>query len=144
MLLSIATYKRARFESATLWNAVMLYSPLPYRQWHEVVIWSAGGHWKCHEVMFASLCYLVRNTQGHIKLYTKGADTIIFDRLDSSNEDLMYTTSEHLNVCFLKFKLKINTKGRVFFLFSNNHTITYFMFTMQQCSEYLIIRLRLL
>ncbi|XP_062318632.1 probable phospholipid-transporting ATPase IM [Osmerus eperlanus] len=40
---------------------------------------------------------IVRNTQGHIKLYTKGADTIIFDRLDSSNEDLMYTTSEHLN-----------------------------------------------
>ncbi|XP_039988198.1 probable phospholipid-transporting ATPase IM [Xiphias gladius] len=40
---------------------------------------------------------IVRNPQGHIKLYSKGADTIIFDRLDSSSEDLMYTTSEHLS-----------------------------------------------
>ncbi|KAG8012736.1 Phospholipid-transporting ATPase ID [Nibea albiflora] len=40
---------------------------------------------------------IVRNPEGHIKLYSKGADTIIFDRLDPSNEDLMYTTSEHLN-----------------------------------------------
>ncbi|CAG5957858.1 unnamed protein product [Menidia menidia] len=40
---------------------------------------------------------IVRNPQGQIKLYCKGADTIIFDRLDPSNEDLMNTTSEHLN-----------------------------------------------
>ncbi|XP_027128325.1 probable phospholipid-transporting ATPase IM [Larimichthys crocea] len=40
---------------------------------------------------------IVRNPEGQIKLYSKGADTIIFDRLDPSNEDLMYTTSEHLN-----------------------------------------------
>ncbi|XP_072242160.1 phospholipid-transporting ATPase ID isoform X2 [Leuresthes tenuis] len=40
---------------------------------------------------------IVRNPQGQIKLYSKGADTIIFDRLDPSNEDLMNTTSEHLN-----------------------------------------------
>lgn len=40
----------------------------------------------------------VRNPKGHLKLYSKGADTIIFDRLDPCNEDLMYTTSEHLNV----------------------------------------------
>ncbi|KAF3854965.1 hypothetical protein F7725_023020 [Dissostichus mawsoni] len=40
---------------------------------------------------------IVRNPQGQIKLYSKGADTIIFDLLDPSNEDLMYTTSEHLN-----------------------------------------------
>ncbi|XP_071752711.2 phospholipid-transporting ATPase ID [Centroberyx gerrardi] len=40
---------------------------------------------------------IVRNPQGQIKLYSKGADTIIFDRLDPSSEDLMYTTSEHLN-----------------------------------------------
>ncbi|XP_071352110.1 probable phospholipid-transporting ATPase IM isoform X2 [Trachinotus anak] len=40
---------------------------------------------------------IVRNPQGQIKLYSKGADTIIFDHLDPSSEDLMYTTSEHLN-----------------------------------------------
>ncbi|XP_074488577.1 putative phospholipid-transporting ATPase IM [Sebastes fasciatus] len=40
---------------------------------------------------------IVRNPQGEIKLYSKGADTIIFERLDPSSEDLMYTTSEHLN-----------------------------------------------
>ncbi|KAK2842419.1 hypothetical protein Q5P01_012619 [Channa striata] len=40
---------------------------------------------------------IVRNPHGQIKLYSKGADTIIFDRLDASCEDLMYTTSEHLN-----------------------------------------------
>uniref|UniRef100_UPI0037E8034E phospholipid-transporting ATPase ID n=1 Tax=Semicossyphus pulcher TaxID=241346 RepID=UPI0037E8034E len=40
---------------------------------------------------------IVRTPQGQIKLYCKGADTIIFDRLDPSSEDLMHTTSEHLN-----------------------------------------------
>uniref|UniRef100_A0A4W5KG53 Phospholipid-transporting ATPase n=1 Tax=Hucho hucho TaxID=62062 RepID=A0A4W5KG53_9TELE len=39
---------------------------------------------------------IVRNPAGHIKLYCKGADTIIFDRLDPSNQVLMNTTSEHL------------------------------------------------
>ncbi|KAJ8398267.1 hypothetical protein AAFF_G00428370 [Aldrovandia affinis] len=40
---------------------------------------------------------IVRTPEGRLKLYSKGADTIIFDRLDPSNEELMYTTSEHLN-----------------------------------------------
>ncbi|KAM4554253.1 phospholipid-transporting ATPase ID [Fundulus diaphanus] len=40
---------------------------------------------------------IVRNPQGQIKLYCKGADTIVFDRLDPSSENLMYTTSEHLS-----------------------------------------------
>ncbi|XP_073327919.1 phospholipid-transporting ATPase ID [Pagrus major] len=40
---------------------------------------------------------IVRNPQGQIKLYSKGADTVIFDRLDPSSEDFMYTTSEHLS-----------------------------------------------
>uniref|UniRef100_A0A8D0CGE2 Phospholipid-transporting ATPase n=1 Tax=Scleropages formosus TaxID=113540 RepID=A0A8D0CGE2_SCLFO len=40
---------------------------------------------------------IVRNPVGQIKLYSKGADTILFDRLDPTNDDLMYTTSEHLN-----------------------------------------------
>ncbi|XP_034541444.1 phospholipid-transporting ATPase ID [Notolabrus celidotus] len=40
---------------------------------------------------------IVRTPEGQIKLYCKGADTIIFEHLDPSSEDLMYTTSEHLN-----------------------------------------------
>uniref|UniRef100_A0A667WPR3 Phospholipid-transporting ATPase n=1 Tax=Myripristis murdjan TaxID=586833 RepID=A0A667WPR3_9TELE len=40
---------------------------------------------------------IVRDPQGQTKLYSKGADTIIFDRLDPSSEDLMCTTSEHLS-----------------------------------------------
>ncbi|XP_013876978.1 phospholipid-transporting ATPase ID [Austrofundulus limnaeus] len=40
---------------------------------------------------------IVKNPQGHIKLYCKGADTVIFDCLDPSSNDLMYTTSEHLS-----------------------------------------------
>uniref|UniRef100_A0A8C9WYS0 Phospholipid-transporting ATPase n=1 Tax=Sander lucioperca TaxID=283035 RepID=A0A8C9WYS0_SANLU len=40
---------------------------------------------------------IVRNPQGQIKLYSKGADSIIFERLDPSSEDLMHTTSEHLS-----------------------------------------------
>ncbi|XP_051548243.1 phospholipid-transporting ATPase ID-like isoform X4 [Myxocyprinus asiaticus] len=40
---------------------------------------------------------IVRNPKGQLKLYSKGADTIIFDRLDPSNEEFMFTTSEHLN-----------------------------------------------
>ncbi|XP_005728080.1 probable phospholipid-transporting ATPase IM isoform X1 [Pundamilia nyererei] len=40
---------------------------------------------------------IVRSPEGQIKLYSKGADTIIFERLDPSCENLMYTTSEHLS-----------------------------------------------
>ncbi|XP_026095031.1 probable phospholipid-transporting ATPase IM isoform X2 [Carassius auratus] len=40
---------------------------------------------------------IVRNPKGQLKLYSKGADTVLFDRLDPSNEELMSTTSEHLN-----------------------------------------------
>ncbi|XDV52728.1 hypothetical protein PO909_021402 [Leuciscus waleckii] len=40
---------------------------------------------------------IVRNPKGQLKLYSKGADTIVFDRLDPSNEELVFTTSEHLN-----------------------------------------------
>uniref|UniRef100_A0A3B3DMC1 Phospholipid-transporting ATPase n=1 Tax=Oryzias melastigma TaxID=30732 RepID=A0A3B3DMC1_ORYME len=40
---------------------------------------------------------IVRDEEGRIKLYCKGADTIIFDLLDPSSKDLVYTTSEQLN-----------------------------------------------
>ncbi|XP_017261311.1 phospholipid-transporting ATPase ID isoform X2 [Kryptolebias marmoratus] len=40
---------------------------------------------------------IVKNPEGHIKLYCKGADTLIFDRLDPSCSRLMNETSEHLS-----------------------------------------------
>ncbi|XP_053742778.1 phospholipid-transporting ATPase ID [Synchiropus splendidus] len=40
---------------------------------------------------------IVRNEQGLLKLYCKGADTVIFERLDPTSEELMLTTTEHLN-----------------------------------------------
>ncbi|XP_032378970.1 probable phospholipid-transporting ATPase IM [Etheostoma spectabile] len=40
---------------------------------------------------------IVRNPQGQIKLYSKGADSIIFERLHPSSEDLMHATLEHLS-----------------------------------------------
>ncbi|XP_037689946.1 probable phospholipid-transporting ATPase IM isoform X2 [Choloepus didactylus] len=36
-------------------------------------------------------------TEGQIKLYSKGADTILFERLHPSNEDLLSLTSDHLS-----------------------------------------------
>uniref|UniRef100_A0A803KIX8 Phospholipid-transporting ATPase n=1 Tax=Xenopus tropicalis TaxID=8364 RepID=A0A803KIX8_XENTR len=40
---------------------------------------------------------IVRNPEGQVKLYCKGADTILFEKLHESSEDLMYITSDHLN-----------------------------------------------
>lgn len=50
-------------------------------------------------IYFPKLCYfLVRNPEGRIKLYSKGADTILFEKLHPSNEDLQSLTSDHLSV----------------------------------------------
>ncbi|KAM9807757.1 phospholipid-transporting ATPase ID [Neosynchiropus ocellatus] len=40
---------------------------------------------------------IARNEQGLVKLYCKGADTVIFECLDPTNEELMFTTTDHLN-----------------------------------------------
>ncbi|KAM6967433.1 phospholipid-transporting ATPase ID [Aplochiton taeniatus] len=40
---------------------------------------------------------IVRNPEGRIRLYCKGADTLLFDRLHPCNQDLMNITSDHLN-----------------------------------------------
>ncbi|XP_069508037.1 phospholipid-transporting ATPase ID isoform X2 [Ambystoma mexicanum] len=40
---------------------------------------------------------IVRNPEGKIRLYCKGADTLLFERLHSSNQELMNTTTDHLN-----------------------------------------------
>ncbi|XP_042543919.1 probable phospholipid-transporting ATPase IM [Dipodomys spectabilis] len=40
---------------------------------------------------------IVRNPAGQIKLYSKGADTVLFERLHSSNENLPSVTFDHLS-----------------------------------------------
>ncbi|XP_048187660.1 probable phospholipid-transporting ATPase IM [Perognathus longimembris pacificus] len=40
---------------------------------------------------------IVRNPAGQIKLYSKGADSVLFEKLHSSNENLLSVTSNHLN-----------------------------------------------
>uniref|UniRef100_A0A8I4A4R7 Phospholipid-transporting ATPase n=1 Tax=Callithrix jacchus TaxID=9483 RepID=A0A8I4A4R7_CALJA len=40
---------------------------------------------------------IVQNPEGQIKLYSKGADTILFEKLHPSNEDLLSLTSDHLS-----------------------------------------------
>lgn len=40
----------------------------------------------------------VRNPEGKIRLYCKGADTILLDRLHHSTQELLNTTTDHLNV----------------------------------------------
>ncbi|XP_020834944.1 putative phospholipid-transporting ATPase IM isoform X5 [Phascolarctos cinereus] len=40
---------------------------------------------------------IVQNPEGQIKLYCKGADTILFEKLHPSNEELMTLTSDHLS-----------------------------------------------
>nr|XP_056722056.1 probable phospholipid-transporting ATPase IM [Euleptes europaea] len=39
---------------------------------------------------------IVQNPRGQITLYSKGADTILFERLHPSSKDLMFLTSDHL------------------------------------------------
>ncbi|XP_051999807.1 phospholipid-transporting ATPase ID isoform X2 [Xyrauchen texanus] len=40
---------------------------------------------------------IVRNPVGRIRLYCKGADTVLFERLHSCNQELTNITSDHLN-----------------------------------------------
>uniref|UniRef100_A0A7N6ACJ7 Phospholipid-transporting ATPase n=1 Tax=Anabas testudineus TaxID=64144 RepID=A0A7N6ACJ7_ANATE len=40
---------------------------------------------------------IVRNPEGKIRLYCKGADTVLFERLHPCNQELMNITSDHLN-----------------------------------------------
>ncbi|XP_027008712.1 phospholipid-transporting ATPase ID isoform X1 [Tachysurus fulvidraco] len=40
---------------------------------------------------------IVRTPEGHIRLYCKGADTVLFERIHSCNHELMNMTSDHLS-----------------------------------------------
>lgn len=42
--------------------------------------------------------FSVRNPEGRIRLYCKGADTVLLERLHPCNQELMNITSDHLNV----------------------------------------------
>lgn len=46
----------------------------------------------------AVLLVSVRNSEGRIRLYCKGADIVLFERLHPCNQELMSITSDHLNV----------------------------------------------
>lgn len=47
----------------------------------------------------------MRNPEGQIRLYCKGADTILLERLHPGNQELYNVTTDHLNVS--------ETQGRV-------------------------------
>lgn len=74
------------------------------------------------------MCFVVRNPQGQIKLYCKGADTIIFDRLDPSCEVLVHTTSEHLSVSLIQLE-----SGALYILYTC--TVHLFMFLCRNLLE---------
>lgn len=44
---------------------------------------------------------MIIRKDGKIKLYSKGADSVIFERLSQSSTDLKMKTSDHLNVSAL-------------------------------------------
>lgn len=45
-----------------------------------------------------SFSFSVRNPEGRIRLYCKGADTVLLERLHPCDQELMNITSDHLNV----------------------------------------------
>jgi len=56
---------------------------------------------------------IVRCPNGEIKIYTKGADTVIFERLSKDNNIYMDTTIEHLEV-IIKIEIFINCHFKKF------------------------------
>lgn len=60
------------------------------------------GIMKAHELWRNCFCwFLVRNSEGRIRLYCKGADIVLFERLHPCNQELMSITLDHLNVSSL-------------------------------------------
>ena len=52
----------------------------------------------CVFCVFPRLSASVRSPEGKVSLYCKGADSVIFERLNPSCRKLMEVTTEHLNV----------------------------------------------
>lgn len=57
------------------------------------------------------LSVLVRNPGGRIRLYCKGADIMLFERLHPCNQELMSITSDHLNVRCLELRCHLVSTG---------------------------------
>lgn len=52
---------------------------------------------------------VILRKDGEIRLYTKGADNVIYDRLKGNHSDVKSKTQEHLNVSsFLFFPISSN------------------------------------
>lgn len=76
---------------------------------------------------------VVRTPDGQIKLYCKGADTILFERLNLSNEELKCTTSEHLNVGHILFLVFLVISFFVFFFYFGGYSKFSFDITHLAC-----------
>lgn len=88
-------------------------------------------------MFFFLLCFsTVRTPEGQIKLYCKGADTVIFEHLDVSSEDLMHPTTEHLNVRFMIFHDKCAIY--IFFFIAKQFffVVIVFLFGLFQLQEF--------
>ncbi|TSO98511.1 putative phospholipid-transporting ATPase IM [Bagarius yarrelli] len=64
------------------------------------------GELRCYELLAIldfnnvrkRMSVIVRSPEGRLTLYCKGADTIVYERLDKSGSKLMEVTTEHLNL----------------------------------------------
>lgn len=69
----------------------------------------------------------VRNPEGKLSLYCKGADTIIYERLHPSCSELMKVTTEHLNVSQHQRALETLQREHLFISLrashANSHTL---------------------
>lgn len=68
----------------------------------------------------------VRNPEGKLSLYCKGADTIIYERLHPSCSKLMEVTTEHLNVSQHQralVRIQKDCKTNICLSFSLSHTL---------------------
>ncbi len=48
---------------------------------------------------------ILKNREGKIRLYCKGADTVIFERLGSGQDDVINRTQDHLDVRILNMPM---------------------------------------
>lgn len=54
----------------------------------------------------------MRNPEGKIRLYCKGADTILLDRLHPCTQELLSSTTDHLNVGVMPWASSLLSPGR--------------------------------
>ena len=54
---------------------------------------------------------IVRDSRGHVTLYCKGADTLVYERLSPNQDYIKRKTSEHMEVNIMKMKVYLNLKS---------------------------------